>query len=148
MRRLATAAALVLIAACSSTGNFDYRDAARKTSDELMTQLEARTDTRQVRLVVNRFQTSGHALRTTTKSGRVYYDTTPYDDVLETFRHQLISDLAQRVRVVHGPTPTGETTAVLMGTVNFAKDERVVVQICILDSKTREILATANPVVR
>ena len=81
------------------------------------------------------------------RRGRVYYEDTSVDLALpERFRHQLVSDLAQRVRIVE---PGGAAaSALLVGTMDFVERKHIVVRARILDVETNEVLAVADEVLR
>jgi hypothetical protein len=150
--RTAGVVALVLIASlavgCRSHDRTDeFRDATGKISDQLVTQLERRIDVRHLRLLVEPFTTTGAPPGVEVRRGRVYYEDTSVDLALpQRFRNQLVSDLAQRVRIVE---PGGATaTALLVGTMDFVHRGHVVIRARILDAGTNEVLAVADEVLR
>ena len=148
MRAPAVAWLVLLAAGCRSHDRTDeFKDVTGKISDELVTQLERRIDVRHLRLLVEPFTTTSAPSGVEVRRGRVYYQDTSVDLALpERFRHQLISDLAQRVRIVE---PGGaQATALLVGTMDFVQRNHVVVRARILDAGTNEVLAVADEVLR
>lgn len=148
MRAPAVAALVLLAVGCRSHDRTDeFKDVTGKISEELVTQLERRIDVRHLRLLVEPFTTTGAPPGVEVRRGRVYYEDTSVDLALpERFRHQLVSDLAQRVRIVE---PGGAAaSALLVGTMDFVERKHIVVRARILDVETNEVLAVADEVLR
>jgi len=148
-RGLLFAALMFALVGCATTQAEEYRDVADDLAEDLIDQLEQRTDMRQVRLLVTEFQSDNPM------GGRPA--THRHANLSKHIKHQLTKELAQEVVVIEddGPKTTrpadlyiraaelGATTLVV-GNFSHTEKNRILVVARIVDLESRNVLATAE----
>ncbi|MHC4937659.1 MAG: hypothetical protein ACYTHK_01660 [Planctomycetota bacterium] len=157
MNRLAIL--LLFAAACSSAREKtreNHEEVSEVMAEELVGQLRARTDIRNLRVVVRDFEDHTGAERTHVKRNRVYFSKaqTPRE-----FRQELIEALAPQIRVVdtaakvQQPPPSDDwgmptREAVLVGEYSADAKKTVYLRARVIDTESRIVLATSEGIVR
>ncbi|MEE8104635.1 MAG: FlgO family outer membrane protein [Planctomycetota bacterium] len=148
-RGLLFAAVMLALAGCASTQAEEYRDAADDLAEDLIDQLEQRTDTRQVRLLVTEFQSDNPM------GGRPA--THRHANLSKHIKHQLTKELATEVVVIEddGPKTTRQAdlyiratelgaTTIVVGNYSHTEKDRILVVARIVDLESRNVLASAE----
>ena len=157
MKRLAIV--FLFAAACTSAREKtreNHEEVSDVMAEEIVQQLRARTDLRNLRVVVRDFEDHTGAERTYTKRRRVYWSRS---ETPREFRQELIEALAPQVRVVDTASkvqqappsddwgiPTRE--AVLVGEYSADEKKTVYLRARVIDSESRIVLATSEGIVR
>ncbi|MHC4959329.1 MAG: hypothetical protein ACYTGN_13245 [Planctomycetota bacterium] len=138
--RLAILLSVAALAAGCRSSRVDYREASLAMSTHLLSQLTERTDVRRVRLRVNPFKRVGAVRAVKVKRGRLYYGDPVDTEVAERFEQALVSDLAQRVRVME---EGDSANTLLKGSFDFVDKREVRIEMTVVDMDTNEVLATS-----